>query len=142
MTTDRRWMLLCIAGGLLLFFGGGIVVGPVGPVGGDPFPTTLPAAAMITYDGRAEVRKEFTDNYSGVAGYVQAWAAEKKGEFRLVDVNDTVGPAMDAEWVKAAFAVADKTNIPSIVVATPTKGIKPTPLPRTVADATALLQAL
>lgn len=60
------------------------------------------------------------------------------GEFQVISKTNTA--TLDSANAAALFAVADKTHVPSIVAATPSRGVAPQALPVTV-DATKKLLA-
>lgn len=109
-----------------------------------PYPATKPTVLIVedeSPEGRRKLPSEQDDIMrsllpDGVRKSVEAAG----GEFQVIGHNNTID--FETDWMKAAWQVADKTNLPSIVAASPKAGVKPQPLPKTVAETKALLAPL
>jgi len=115
MKTDRRWMLLCIVGGLLLFFGGG-GLGPL--VQSAPFKTDK-LAVLIVHDASETTSLPQWAN-STTPDSVNGWTKAHGGDFRIIDQKSPTR-LLDQKW-QDAMAVPRK-SVPWIVAANPTRGI-------------------
>lgn len=62
------------------------------------------------------------------------------GEFQVLGKSNSV--SLNTPNIQAAFSVADKSSLPSIVASNPKNGIKPQKLPATVAETKSLLAPL
>ncbi len=113
-----------------------------------PAPYVSPAQAtfLLLEDATPEGRQKLTGEQLDIiasnddAGFTKT-VEKAGGAVKLLDANQPLGDSVDA-WVKLAFAVANKTDLPSIVAAGPRGGIAPQKLPQTVVEAKALAAPL
>lgn len=133
LTTVQKLAILVIA---WLILSHGIAGAP------PPFAATKFSVLIVEEtDQRAALTAEQLNILNGIApGSVRDFVTTHGGDFRLLDKDNDV--SQDADWVKAAWAVADKTHLPSIVAATPKAGVKPQGPLVTTADTLKLLSPL
>lgn len=104
---------------------GGQIGGCTLPVIGSPppFKTTLPLAVLVVEESadRGKLSSGQLDAILSTApGSVRDYVTSHKGEFRLLDKDET--PTLDAPWVQEAFAVK-RDSVPWIVAASPRTGL-------------------
>lgn len=134
-------VLVLLALGLALSSGGkGCTIVGEGP----SFVANKPTVLIIEDDSAEGRRKLTTDQDDFMrsldTGSPRSQILAAGGEWQVLGWKNDV--SLNDENIKAAWAVADKTNVPSIVASTPKVGIKPQPLPKTFAEGKALLAPL
>ncbi len=134
-------VVVLLALGLVLSSGGkGCSIGGESPA----FAATVPTV-LIVEDDTAEGRQKLTtdqDDFmrSNAVDSARSQIKAAGGEWQVLSKNaDTT---KDTPNIKAAWAVADKVNVPSIVAASPKIGIKPQSLPKTLPEENKLLAPL
>jgi hypothetical protein len=137
-TDNGVWLWIGLIVLLLVMRGGcaGITIGSPPPYV-SPKPTVL-----IVEDESVEGRKALVGEQddimrSNLADGIRKSVEAAGGELQVLGVKNTV--TLDSDWAKAAWAVADKVHLPSIVAASPKAGVAPQPLPKTVAETKTLL---
>ncbi len=150
MRPVKPWMLLAAwVLGALTFAPlpdvGGITIPWVLPIGNSPSFLADKLTVLIleneTVAGRQALVGEQDDIMRSLADDgVRQQVLKIGGRFEVLSATNKV--EFDNDAIKAAFSVADKTHLPSIVASDPKHGIKAQPLPMTMADAKKLLSPL
>ena len=111
---------------------GGCELGPLVPFSpAAPFKTTVPAV-LFTHDSEPAARAALSTGqldvlFSTGEGSVRDKVAKSGGQLRLLDKGQT-DLQYEADWVRSAWAVKSP-DVPAIVAASATAGVKPQKLP-------------
>jgi hypothetical protein len=136
-----KWFWVAILG--LLLYSQYAGQGGCTPIIGQQPPYLSPTATFLvledaTPEGRQKLLGEQLDILTSNAddGFTKTIEAAG-GKVEILDYRNTVDES-SAAWVKLAFPLAKKDELPTIVASSPRRGIAPQKLPLTLAEAKAL----